>query len=185
MTDKPKYPGKPLSDLADEPDYTQLIGRISASWSLVEHQVCILFSALLRGPPQRSHAAYYAIVSFHARITMLRSILKDETITKKDREKIAAILDTVSNASNKRNKYVHALWLKRDDKIYIAEGLPTNFMQTKKRRVHKKELSEAADEIRLIAHETGEFLIDFTITDPLSLRVRDLPRALRKKPPRR
>ena len=185
MTDPkpPLYPKLPYYDLSDHPELALALGRIAATWALVEHQLCNVLTALLRCPPQRGHAVYYAIINNSARIDMLRSIALDKTLDAKDRKTIMRLLERAQTAAGKRNGYIHKLWLLENNHVYAAETLSKDFPRGKKRKVHPPEIKKVIFEIRVLAHDVGEFLIDFTTRHPLALRKVDLHLSLQKKLP--
>ena len=178
---QPLYPELPYYDLSDHPEHALALGRIAATWALVEHQLCSVLIALLQCPPQRGHATYYAIVNNNARINMLRSISLDKTISNRDRKTILRLLKRSQAAAGKRNGYIHKLWLLENDHVYAAETLTREFPRGKKRRVNPAEFEPVISDMRSLAHDLGEFLIDFTTRHPIVVRKSDVHRSLLDK----
>ncbi len=177
----PLYPELPYYDLSGHPEHAKALGRIAATWALVEHQLCRVFTALLRCPPQRGHAAYYAIINNSARIDMLRSIALDETLDTKDRETIMRLLERAQTVAGKRNSYIHKLWLLENNQVYAAETLTKEYPRGKKRKVHPAEIETVISDIRTLAHDIGKFLIEFTKCHPLTIHHEDLHQTFQKK----
>ena len=79
-------PDSKMYNLGDHPEFAALLGVMTASWSMLEYYLLGLFAAVMRSPPQRAQAAFYAIANNKARLDMIDSIIKDTTIRPSDRE---------------------------------------------------------------------------------------------------
>lgn len=159
----------PLYDLENHPDHARALGSLVATWGVIEHLLCNLFALMLRAPPWRTQAAYYAIVNNNARIDMIRASAKDMVGVTVFYSKLSELLDTAKTLAGARNGYVHKLWLIEGADAYQAEVIGENFPFGKKRKVHPQEIDECSDKIRKLVNDLSEFVRDYSNAHPLQL----------------
>lgn len=184
--DMPTAPLKPppLYDLSRHPEYTDLLGKIAAAYSLTEYHLADLFMYLLRAVPQRARAAFYAVNSNSARLTMLRSIVKDARLDPWAKRRVPDLLDLAQQAAHKRNAAVHRLWLLHNGEVYGSENIDHEFPYGHKRAISSRELRDTLDTINRASIELVNFNVEYSMLNPVPIRDADTPRALRKTLPK-
>ena len=170
----------PLYDLSKHPEHARVLGEIAGTWALVEHQLCMSLSAILRAPPWRTQAAYYAIINNKARIDMIKAASKEMIGLAEFGTRFSELLDRASKAADHRNKYIHKLWTTEGGDFYAAEGIGQKFPWGEKRKVQVKELEACVTEICQVADDLGVFMRDYTTKHPVAFYEEPHPSLLGK-----
>lgn len=173
----------PLYDLSEHPKHAQAIGEITAAFNLIEYQLSSMFAFIMRAPPWHSRTAYYAIINANARIDVMKSLIAKLRLSKKEKEKVIALLGEAKLVSKKRNLYVHALWFcpkgtNINPRILTEFNDPIETSQSQPTTV--KTLNEVKDQVQSFAIKLSKFVKYFSENHPLTIHSAEFSRTSSK-----
>jgi hypothetical protein len=84
------------------PDEMMRLGCLTAFWSVVEDQFCMVLGMLLQNA-RKAEAAYYSTVNFKARCDLVRAISAQCNLDNRAKEYLNGALDVLSDAADARN----------------------------------------------------------------------------------
>jgi hypothetical protein len=91
------------------PDEMTRLGCLTAFWSVVEDQFCMVLGMLLQNA-RKAEAAYYSTVNFKARCDLVRAISAQCNLDNRAKEYLNGALDVLSDAADARNNLMHGLF---------------------------------------------------------------------------
>jgi hypothetical protein len=91
------------------PDEMMRLGCLTAFWSVVEDQFCMVLGMLLQ-TARKAEAAYYPTVNFKARCDLVRAISAQLNLDNQAKEYLNGALDVLSDATDARNNLMHGLF---------------------------------------------------------------------------
>jgi hypothetical protein len=91
------------------PDEMMRLGCLTAFWSVVEDQFCMILGMLLQNA-RKAEAAYYSTVNFKARCDLVRAISAQCNLDNRAKEYLNGALDVLSDAADARNNLMHGLF---------------------------------------------------------------------------
>jgi hypothetical protein len=115
------------------------VAKIAAIFSTIEFELCQLFSWMLQCYPIHAAAAYYQLQNSKARIDMIRGLIP-HLHDADERSVVSDIITLASECARIRNLYCHALWQRKDDKIYLTENLDSRYPHGTRRLVSLRDI---------------------------------------------
>lgn len=155
-------------DLRDHPEHAQALGELVSAWAVVEYRLSSLFATVTYAPAWRVHAAYHAVTNNSTRIEMIVAALDGMVGEEEFKPQFALLLARAKNLNRKRNGYVHKLWARIDDEVYVCEGLGDTYPLGQKRKVHPPEIREVSEQFRQFAAELSKAMAGYTRKHPIA-----------------
>ena len=143
-----------------------------------------MFAFIMRAPPWHSRTAYYAIINANAQIDVMKSLIAKLRLSKKEKEKVIALLGEAKLVSKKRNLYVHALWFCPKG-TNINPRILTEFNDpieetSQSQPTTVKTLNEVKDQVQSFAIKLSKFVKYFSENHPLTIHSAEFSRTSSK-----
>jgi hypothetical protein len=157
-----------FSYLATHTTHAINIAKIAALFTTLEVQLCNVFAWMLQCYPPHAAGAYWQLQNNKARLDMLKGLIP-YLHSEPEREAIKIIIQKAQESAVIRNRYCHALWQRKNDKLYITENLDTHYPHGTKRLVTTTEILSQADTVQQNLAEVGRIFVGLTKARPLTL----------------
>lgn len=112
----------------ENPEFTQMLGRLTARWAAVEDEMATSLGHLLNGQRNAAITILYTIGSFKARSDIVRSMVLNHMPNGPEKKEILNIMEKLSDLSKHRNKLIHGQYVGVKSglvRITIAPGTKT------------------------------------------------------------
>lgn len=139
-------------------DHLTEIGRITANFAILEHELKILIQKLLKKNDNISRAVTSEL-SFRS-ILSLASTLVTETMGKTKKDTFLALIPLITNAESKRNQIIHSLWGSYSKKVAIRTKYTAKIksgLKFQRQEITVDDLIKIASEISLVAYRVYVF----------------------------
>jgi hypothetical protein len=153
-------------DLSDHPVHQKCLAEMAAIHSAIEYQLCHVLAWLLHCFPPHAAAAYFQLVNYKARLDMIRG-LSHWAHDEEERTKVAAIIDTATEAAKVRNKYVHGLWRRKGNAAYLALNLDRHYPHGTMQKVSETIIVTEARKVRTSLAMISALMEELTLKRPL------------------
>lgn len=106
--------------LDEHPEFAALLGRLVGQWGALEHALIAVLARLLNIDFRPAKMVFNTFPALTQKIGLLERLSKNFFEANDAREKLLALLKETYAANDKRNEYVHALWLNSDaDELHV------------------------------------------------------------------
>lgn len=106
-----KLGARDRSIIATHPEHARRLGVITGEWNAIEHYFVLLLARALQTQPKVVYAIAYQIISNRHRIKAMYAGTRRIIRSAQNRGKLKTLYERGLEALEKRNVYVHAVWM--------------------------------------------------------------------------
>lgn len=135
--------------LDDSPEHAAALGRMLGHWGLLEYFLARLMGFVLDIDRLKADIIFKEIVSFKAKLNLLRRFNHHSTKNQLLKKEIDTLLSTAEGLNKKRNSFIHASWSGDSNNLYRSE----NSLEGSYKKMHKPLLRFTAQDIENVVED--------------------------------
>lgn len=135
--------------LEQSPKHAEALGLLLGHWAVFENFLIGIMQYLLGIESQKADIVYKEIISFKAKLKLIRRLnyhyTTDETLTKV----IDDLLDKANDLNNDRNSFIHASWAIDGNHLFRC----MNILEGNYKKLHKPQLEFTPSDIMNVVEQ--------------------------------